>query len=159
MAMSELGNTHSLRLAADLEVVRDALFVTGRYQDFRPELGVGVRTTLGGPEKYGWWRNRARLVMPKPWAVPPWREFRIEDATEGEAAYCTRLDGESDRVIHQLADLATQFPGRRLVLLCYEDVHRGEVCHRRWFADWMWSRWQIEIPELPDPRPDPYGGC
>lgn len=142
-------HAHSLLLAADLEVVKSAAIVTGRYQDFHPSAGVAVRATVGSPVKYSWWRDRAELAWPKPWDVPPWKEFRILDDEECRRAYTERLDRHPERVVAQLAGLVTTYPGRRLVLLCYEDVNGGEGCHRRWFADWMWSRYGVEIPELP----------
>jgi len=157
--MTELHSTHSLLAAADLEAVRHASVVTGRYIDFRPELGVGVRITRGGPEKYRWWNQSTGLVMGPKWWQPSYSEFREEDDAVGEASYYARMDSDPATQLGRLAQLVTNHAGRRLVLLCYENVHRGECCHRRWLAEWFWSRWQIEIPELPPARQDPYGGC
>lgn len=35
-----------------------------------------------------------------------------------------------------------------LVLLCYENVHRGEVCHRRMAAEWIEQRSGLVVPEV-----------
>ena len=45
--------------------------------------------------------------------------------------------------------------GRDVVLLCYEDVRKGESdwCHRTIFADWWQEKTGEVIPELPDPSP------
>ena len=45
--------------------------------------------------------------------------------------------------------------GKDVVLLCYEDVRKGESdwCHRTIFADWWREKTGEVIPELPDPSP------
>jgi rubrerythrin len=35
-----------------------------------------------------------------------------------------------------------------MVLLCYENVVKGERCHRRMFAAWWEKRTGEEVPEL-----------
>jgi hypothetical protein len=134
---------------ADLEVVRDARIVTGRYQQFQPSQGVPVRTTVGAPR---FWRH-GPLLHAK--AITPWYEFRLDEA-EAEAKYKERLDREAHRVIRQLAALVTEAGDQTLVLLCYDDLDAGAYCHRRWFADWLWDRYGIEVPELHNTGDDPW---
>lgn len=66
----------------------------------------------------------------------------------GEAfadAYYKRLESFGIDVIGP----ALAAHGDRLLLLCYEDVHAGEPCHRRRFAAWWESRTGRKVPELP----------
>jgi hypothetical protein len=133
----------SLTLEADLDVLRDARIVTGRYQRFQPTEGVPVRTTVGAPR---FWRHGTMLQAK---AITPWYEFRLPEE-EAEVAYKDRLDREAGRVIHQLAGLVAQAGDRTLVLLCFDDLNAGSYCHRRWFAEWLWDSYQIEVPELHD---------
>ena len=48
---------------------------------------------------------------------------------------------------------ACEQPGKDTVLLCYEDVRKGESdwCHRTMFAKWWFERTGEVIAELPDP--------
>ena len=32
--------------------------------------------------------------------------------------------------------------------MCYENVHKGEVCHRRWAADWFLAEHGLIVPEV-----------
>ena len=43
--------------------------------------------------------------------------------------------------------------GRRLVILCFEDVLAGHFCHRRVWAGWWHERTGQSVPEL-----EPGGG-
>jgi hypothetical protein len=66
---------------------------------------------------------------------------------EFESAYRTRLDRFGvDAIRSQLERLAVDAPG--VVLLCFEDVHAGQSCHRRVFAQWWQERTGEEVPEL-----------
>lgn len=53
-----------------------------------------------------------------------------------------------DRITGLLSPLidAAGLPGA--VLLCFEDVTKGELCHRRVFADWWEDKTGIEVSEL-----------
>ena len=48
---------------------------------------------------------------------------------------------------------ACEQPDKDIVLLCYEDVRKGESdwCHRTMFAKWWFEKTGEVIPELPDP--------
>ena len=124
----------------DLAVLHSTTLVTSRYKTWRPEHGVAVQITVGAP-KFGRWPDLVdgRIIAP----------YGLMDLPTDEARrlYRQRLDDRADRVVATLASIATEHPGQRLVLLCFEDVHAGEECHRRWLADWLADRFRIEVPE------------
>jgi len=47
--------------------------------------------------------------------------------------------------------------GKDVVLLCFEDVRKGDNdwCHRVMLAEWLHQKTGLKISELPDPTPDP----
>ena len=61
--------------------------------------------------------------------------------------------------IYRLKQLLQAFAsaGKDVVLLCYEDVRKGDDnwCHRVMFAEWWKERTGEEIKELADPTPEP----
>jgi len=64
-----------------------------------------------------------------------WAEF--------EARYRTRLDGYGvDKIRGVFHAIARSYPGKPLVLMCYEDLTKA-ACHRRLFAEW----WQEQTGE------------
>jgi hypothetical protein len=133
------------RLAGDLDVIAQAGVVTSRYQNWRAGCGVPVRITVGEPK---FWRGPPLVdgTMLAPWGLLD----RSIPTDECRQRYVARLDdARGDRMIALLARLARQNSGQRLVLLCFEDVHAGEECHRRWFAEWFERRHGIVVPELP----------
>jgi hypothetical protein len=48
--------------------------------------------------------------------------------------------------------ISAEHGGRRLVLLCFENVLAGESCHRRMFAEWWKDKSGQEVPELDPAR-------
>jgi hypothetical protein len=127
---------------ADLAVVRSTAIVTGRYRLWRPEHGVAVQITVGTP-KFGRWPDLVDGRIMAPFGL------LSEDMPTDEARrrYRQRLDDRADRVVAALASIATRHPNQTLCLLCFEDVHAGEECHRRWLADWLDDRYGIVVPE------------
>jgi hypothetical protein len=107
-------------------------------------MGTPVRITLGKPRfRVGYEYDEIRSLAPTPTI------FRIEDDAEFEAAYLRHLDGLGvDRIGAALTGLSDRHGGRRLVLLCYEDVLAGQLCHRRMFARWWESKTGEIVPEL-----------
>jgi hypothetical protein len=78
---------------------------------------------------------------------------------EARLRYLARLDARVDEVVAELAAIAARHPecerarshpGQALALLCFEEP--GQVCHRRWIAEFMEVRFDIDIPELADPQ-------
>ena len=55
-----------------------------------------------------------------------------------------------NRITALLKKAQEQFPGKDIILCCWENVHKGEACHRRWLADWMNENGGQDLPEAPD---------
>jgi len=56
-----------------------------------------------------------------------------------------------ERVREMLTTAQGDQPG--IMLLCFENVHAGERCHRRYLADWITAKLGLDVPELRgDPR-------
>jgi hypothetical protein len=128
---------------ADLALVCSTTLVTSRYQTWRPDDGVPIRTTVGAPK---FWRG-PDLVDGR--ITAPYGLLSEELPTdEARRRYRQRLDDRADCVVATLASIATRHPDQTLCLLCYEDVHAGEECHRRWLAEWLDDRYGIEVPEV-----------
>jgi hypothetical protein len=120
-----------------------APLATGRYGSWRPGDGVPIRTTVGYPR---FWRHGDLLFIR---LLAPFGIFgKGLDPDEAHRLYLARLDGHAEEILVALTDVANQHPGRTLCLLCFEDVHQGEACHRRWFADWYQQHFGVEVPEL-----------
>ena len=122
------------------------LIATSRYQGHSAILASGlapVRVTVGAP--------RFRLGFDLAGActmLAPYGAFgRDLDDEEFAAVYRQRLDRFGvDAIRSELKTLAGDAPG--VVLLCFEDVHAGQSCHRRVFAQWWQERTGEEVPEL-----------
>ncbi len=82
---------------------------------------------------------------------------RIEDEAVFEVAYRARLERFGVGAIGAvLAALVAAYGARGAVLLCFEDVHTGESCHRRTFARWWEEQTGVVVSELePAQRPLP----
>jgi hypothetical protein len=133
---------------SDCELLADAPLVTGRYQSWKPGDGVPIRSTVGAPR---FWRHGA---MPHLREITPYGVFgKGLGHAAARAAYRTRLDQHADAIVASLADLARRHPSQALCVLCFEDVHAGEQCHRRWFASWFEERHGLVVPELPAEQP------
>jgi hypothetical protein len=126
---------------SDLDDLKGRL-ATGRYQTWRPSDGVPCSTTVGLPR---FWGSRPQLEDAR--VAAPWGLLNLE-GDEFDRRYLARLDARADRIVATLADIAQRHPGERLVLLCFEDVHAGQHCHRRTFAEWWEQRFGVAVPEL-----------
>jgi uncharacterized protein YeaO (DUF488 family) len=68
---------------------------------------------------------------------------------EFEADYIAKLDDFGpDMIRERLESLAVELGNAKLVLLCFENVHEGQQCHRRTFARWFEERTGQPVPEL-----------
>ena len=69
-----------------------------------------------------------------------------------EVEYRKRLDSFGVPRINELLT-AYERMGKDVVLLCYEDVRKGDSdwCHRTMFVKWWFEKTGRVIPELPDP--------
>jgi hypothetical protein len=128
----------------DLELIATAPLVTGRYQSWKPGDGVPIRSTVGYPK---FWRHGPLLDAT---GITPYGVFgKGLDNDTARAAYRERLDRHAGANLAGLGDIARRHRGQPLVVLCFEDVHAGQVCHRRWFAEWFEERYGIAVAELP----------
>lgn len=83
------------------------------------------------------------------WELCPTREEFGLDGDEFDRAYTARLDEMGVEAIRDLlGDLSGEAGGKPLVLLCHENVLKGEACHRRTFAEWWHGKTGEEVPEL-----------
>jgi hypothetical protein len=127
----------------ELAAIAAAPLMTGRYQTWRPEFGVPIRSTVG--EYKGWRHGPIEFARP----LAPWGLLsRSISDSEAERRYLDRLDKQADTVVAELAAIARRHPGQALVVLCFENVNAGQVCHRRWFARWFQQQFGIEVAEL-----------
>lgn len=114
-----------------------------------PPVAVGHRDIaryqqlVAGPAK----PVDARMVAPPRELL----DLKISDA-DARRRYLDHRDERSTDVLAALADIANEHPGRPLVVLCFEDVHAGQSCHRTWFAEWMADRLGIAVEEVPAER-------
>jgi hypothetical protein len=112
-------------------------------------MGVPVAITLGRPKfplRYTLEHEARRLA--------PWGLFDVKDPAEFTRRYRERLDRlDLDALVAKFEAISAQHGGRRLVLLCYEDVHAGQLCHRRVFSDFWQERTGQRVPEMPKPEP------
>jgi hypothetical protein len=83
--------------------------------------------------------------------APTHETFGIEDEEEFRRAYVGHLEELGVAYIgNWLERISYEHGGMPLVLLCYENTHAGEVCHRRMFAEWWTKRTGETVAELDD---------
>lgn len=117
---------------------------TNRYQEFDPSQGVPVRTTVGAPKfrlpyemKY-----QSLYIKPGPW-------FNSISDMEFRRRYLNLLDRHGvDRIRHELEHICEAAGSGRLVLLCFDDVAKGRLCHRSLFAEWWEAHTGEQVREL-----------
>lgn len=110
------------------------------WRQYRQSMGVPVRITLGKPRfEY----EEIRLLAPTP-AI-----FRLKSDADLEREYLAHLDRiGAERLRDAFDAVSGKHGGRRLVLLCYENLLKGQACHRRMFAEWWKEQTGIVVPEL-----------
>lgn len=121
---------------------------TTSYSQFRPEMGVPVRTSMGFPK---WWNGPVEFVSDlRP--VTTWRSY--DGPVDDERRYRHLLYLKSEHVFDQLSELTAKYGNAQpLVLLCYENVAAGDYCHRTWAARWLAEQVPgITVPELVSKR-------
>lgn len=127
------------------------MIYTSRFSN--PELKTGkytaVRISVGSPRwAVGYQINGAMSeLMPK----GIYGKYDNDKAAY-EVEYRKRLDYFGvQHIREQLASFSRL--GNDVVLLCYEDIRKGENdwCHRTMFAKWWFEKTGEVIPELPDP--------
>ena len=97
-----------------------------------------VRGTPRFPVPY---RYRLARVL-----APSRKTFALRDDAAFEESYLVGLEGIGvDRIGAVLRKIGDEEGGDPLALLCFEDVHAGQVCHRRMFARWWQARTRQEV--------------
>lgn len=77
-----------------------------------------------------------------------YRDGQVDDK-EFDERYLAHLNMVGvDRIRDRLELIVESMGHDELVLLCYEDVSKGEGCHRRTFAEWWEKQTGQAIPEL-----------
>ena len=107
-----------------------------------PVVPVGIsRGVPRWPLPYSY--RMARLLAPSR------TTFELESDAEFEAAYLREMEAAgAEKIAAMLSKISAEEGGADLCLLCYEDVHAGQVCHRRMFADWWMRKAGQEVEEL-----------
>ncbi len=81
--------------------------------------------------------------------APSKETFALRGEKEFHKAYVAGLEEIGvERIAETLRRISYEQGGKPLSLLCYEDVHTGEDCHRRMFADWWRQQAGQDVPEL-----------
>lgn len=122
---------------------------TGSYASWREEYGVPVRITVGRPKPQYFAPPYEEWLTVAPWELFQHGRYLGLPMDEELRLYRRRLHMRKARMIEELASLADRLNGLSAVLLCYEDVYAGEICHRRWLADWALETWNWTIDEIP----------
>lgn len=125
---------------------------TCSYKAYKPVMGVPIRITVGRPRFFPHSYEYVQGLAPHGIFKTP--EFDGKPMDVKELAFHRRCDSLRDEILADLTRIADANKGMRLVLLCYENVHAGEVCHRTWAARWFAARLGWDVPEI-SPTPPP----
>ena len=117
--------------------------LTGRYSTFNPANGVPVGITVGRPRFPLSYRLAATIDELAPFGLL-YQHLKTE---EFDQRYVRQLHRTGVAVIHDRLEEIAERHGGPLVLLCFEDVHADQHCHRRTFARWWTERTGQPVPE------------
>ncbi|WP_406128026.1 ParB/RepB/Spo0J family partition protein [Streptomyces sp. NBC_00989] len=132
---------------------------TCTYQEFTPDMGIPVRTTVGRPR----WRLPYELAGHAKTLTPTRDLLKIEAEDAYEAGYRALLTTRGiDAIRAELEEIAAQYESGRLVFLCFDKLSvANNWCHRSYAARYLSEHMGLTIPELgactaparPAPRP------
>jgi hypothetical protein len=128
---------------------------TARYQEFLPEWGIPVRSTIGAPRFHlpyqlaGWWRG---VTPEREWLRGvPYVDFRRLYRHKLHKQGVDRLMAAAESFVPAGEDPTHA----KLVALCYEDIRKpGEWCHRELMAEWF-TEHGVPVIELCGPKAEP----
>lgn len=135
----------------------DYTVATCSYREFRPEMGVPVRISLGVPKfpVSGFEPGRQIKIL-----TPGGHYFRAAKP-EFDRMFYQQLDRAGVQEINSQLEQMKRWENAPLVLLCFEQLGRSvynegddlfeveaQICHRRMFAKWWRDQTGEEIPEL-----------
>lgn len=142
---------------AEIEVpgwgVVDLNLATCSVRGYHPELGFAVRTSVGSLR--GFKHPHANVSELAPYGIFKNPKYEGASWDEKRAGYYERLNNKGVSMFTKLVELQREHPDQALVLLCWENVHQGEECHRRWAADWFKEQLGLDVPEVSDPNEPP----
>jgi hypothetical protein len=100
--------------------------------------------TRGAPKFMVRYRYRRLMELaPDGWMLS------IESDERFEKVYVAKLERLGvKRISDLLQAMSNEEGGKPLVLLCFEDVFEGEVCHRSTFASWWYEETGQPVVEL-----------
>ncbi len=136
---------------------------TCSYGEFKQELGVPVRASVGFPK---WFPDQVGMfawenVFPKfYWKQLPFDEFRRRYLAMLDGHGAEKLQGDITWMAEQYAKTHDGDLPERLVLLCFEKLSKGpdNWCHRTMLADYLERNLSLNVVELgslPGPTIDP----
>ena len=131
----------------DVQLMTSNYWMTGRDSALKPRLGAISR---GIPKKPEPWAGKVYQDLAPSWQLLKDTEVVAKEHGEDESIrfYTERFNDQLRRLN---PDRVLKDVGRTAILLCYENVHKGEFCHRRLVAAWLEQRLGIQVPELPYP--------
>ena len=81
--------------------------------------------------------------------APSKEAFALRDDDEFDEAYVAGLEEIGvEKIAASLRRISDEHGSKPLALLCYEDVHAGQACHRRTLARWIEEKTGQGVPEL-----------
>lgn len=120
---------------------------TCTYQEFTPDMGIPVRTTVGRPR----WRLPYELADHAKTLTPTRDLLKVEAEDAYESGYRALLTTRgTDAIRAELEEIAAQHEaGRPLVLLCFDKLSVASTwCHRTHAARYLSEHMGLAIPEL-----------
>ncbi len=128
------------------------MIYTSRFSNTELKTGkyTAVRISVGSPR----WKVGYDISGAIDELMPKGIFGKYETKAAFEVEYKKRLDCIGVEYIRKLLS-GYETLGKDVVLLCYEDIRKGESdwCHRTIFADWWREKTGELISELPDPSP------
>ena len=119
--------------------------VTTSYKSFKPEMGIPIQTSIGNP-KFWRWNALTQAKVFYPYAT--FKKHGDKTMEQKSVIYQKSLDAYAPMIEKMLDSFCAIAGDKPLVLMCYEDVLAGEICHRLWLAEWFKTRYNIDVPEL-----------
>jgi hypothetical protein len=139
-------------------------FATCTYSEFKPDMGIPVRTTVGAPRWFphkdmAHWKNASPLPYMLNMPIDQYREHYLAmlDKHGADVLY------DDAHFIQQQFEQQSKYPSDRVVILCFDNLSKpGNWCHRTMWAQW-WTRntgFDVEelgktLPQAPPPPPPP----
>lgn len=121
---------------------------TSRYQARELIIASGfapIRITRGHPR----WKLGYELKGNIQLLAPTKEEFGLTDESAFASAYVGRLQTiDVQEIVAALSEMSIANGCVGLVLLCFEDVATGALCHRRLLAEFLHEELGVVVPEL-----------